>query len=181
MKQGKTSDLNTPSLQHSSASSLRIGVLGPHDCSEEERTLGFSVGAGLARHGAILVCGGLGGMMTAAAEGAKSQRGVTVGILPGENASDANEFIDIALPTGLGAVRNALIVRACDAVIAIRGGYGTLSEIAFALRLKVPVVGLQTWSVVRNGKTDQGIHVAKTPEEAVEMALKLAAKSMERQ
>lgn len=154
---------------------LKIGVLGPHDCSKEERKIGFAVGAELARRGAILVCGGLGGMMEAAAEGAKSEKGVTVGILPGEKASAANEFIDIALPTGLGAVRNALIVRACDAAIAIRGGYGTLSEIAFALRLGVPVVGLETWSVVRNGKTDQGIHVARTPKDAVEKALKLAA------
>ena len=157
---------------------LRIGVLGPHDCSAKERDLGFSVGAEIARRGAILVCGGLGGMMEAAAEGAKSERGTTVGILPGEKASAANEFIDVALPTGLGAVRNALLVRACDAVIAIRGGYGTLSEIAFALRLGVPVVGLQTWSVAQNGKADEGIHVAKAPEEAVKMALELAAKSV---
>jgi uncharacterized protein (TIGR00725 family) len=153
---------------------LKIGVLGPHDCSTEERSLGFEIGAEIARRGAILVCGGLGGMMESAAEGAKSKQGVTVGILPGEKASHANEFIDIALPTGLGAVRNALIVRMCDVVIAIRGGYGTLSEIAFALRLGVPVVGLQTWSVVQNGEVDPGIHVAKTPEEAVAMASKLA-------
>ena len=154
---------------------LKIGVLGPHDCSEEERALGFSVGAELARRGAILVCGGLGGMMEAAAEGTKSEQGLTVGLLPGDKASHANEFIDVALPTGLGPIRNALIVRACDAVIAVRGGYGTLSEIAFALRLNVPVVGLQTWSVVQNGKTDPGIHVVKTPVEAVAMAVKLAA------
>jgi uncharacterized protein (TIGR00725 family) len=156
---------------------LRIGVLGPHDCSTEERSLGFEVGAEIARSQAILVCGGLGGIMEAAAEGAKSEQGLTVGILPGEKASSANEFIDVALPTGLGPIRNALIVRACDAVIAIRGGYGTLSEIAFALRLGVPVVGLQTWSVVQNGKADPGIHVAKTPDEAVAVALKLATRA----
>jgi len=153
---------------------LRIGVLGPHDGSTEERSLGFEIGAEIARNDAILVCGGLGGMMEAAAKGAKSEQGLTVGILPGEEKSSANEFIDIALPTGLGPVRNVLIVRACDTVIAVRGGYGTLSEIAFALRLGVPVVGLQTWSVVQNGKTDQGIHVAETPKEAVEMAIRLA-------
>ena len=152
---------------------LKIGVLGPHDCSAEERSLGFEIGAEIARLGAILVCGGLGGMMEAAAEGAKSEQGLTVGILPGEDTSSANAFIDVALPTGLGPVRNALIVRACDAVIAIRGGYGTLSEISFALRLGVPVVGLQTWSVVQDGKTDAGIHAAKTPKEAVAMAIKL--------
>ncbi len=156
---------------------LKIGVLGPHDCSKEERDIGFAVGAELARHGAILLCGGLGGMMEAAAEGAKSERGVTVGILPGDNASAANRFVDIALPTGLGAIRNAVLVRSCDAVIAILGGYGTLSEIAFALRLKVPVIGLQTWSVVRNGKPDPGIHVARTPKGAVKMALELASRT----
>jgi uncharacterized protein (TIGR00725 family) len=153
-----------------------IGVLGPHECSEEERTLGFEVGAEIARRGAVLVCGGLGGMMEAVAEGAKSQNGLTVGVLPGEKSSEANSFIDAALPTGLGPFRNMLIVRACDAVIAIRGGYGTLSEIAFALRLHVPVVGLRTWSVVQDGVTDPGIHVANTPREAVAKAFRLARK-----
>jgi uncharacterized protein (TIGR00725 family) len=156
-------------------SKLKIGILGPHDCSNKECGFGFVVGAEIARRGAILVCGGLGGMMAAAAEGAKSKGGVTVGILPGDKSSDANPFIDIALPTGLGPVRNALIVRASDAVIAIGGGYGTLSEIAFALRLDVSVVGLQTWSLVRNEKIDQGIHVADTPKAAVAMAIQLAA------
>jgi uncharacterized protein (TIGR00725 family) len=153
-----------------------IAVLGPHHCSKEERELGFTVGAGIARRGGILVCGGLGGMMEAVAEGAKSQGGLTVGILPGEKSSDANAFIDVPLPTGLGAVRNAMVVRTCDAAIAIHGAYGTLSEIAFALRLGVPVVGLDTWSVHRNGKADPGIHVAKTPEDAVKQAFTLAEK-----
>ncbi len=167
---------NTPALQHSSTPRLRIAVIGPHVCSAEERALGFAVGAGIARRGGILVCGGLGGMMAAAAEGAKSKGGLTVGILPGDKSSDANPFIDVALPTGLGAVRNTMVVRTCDAVIAIRGAYGTLSEIAFALRLGVPVVGLDTWSVVRNGKTDPGIHIAKTPDAAVTQAFALAEK-----
>ncbi len=153
---------------------LKIGVLGPHHCSDEERTLGIAVGAEIARQGAILVCGGLGGMMEAAAQGARGEGGLTIGLLPGDQASDANPFIEIALPTGLGAVRNALIARSCDAVIAIRGSYGTLSEIAFALRLGVPVVGLDTWIVSRNGKADEGIHVSKTPEQAVATALRLA-------
>ena len=90
---------------------LKIGVLGPHDCSREERALGLEVGAEIARQGAILICGGLGGIMKAAAEGAKGNKGLTVGILPGEKSSDANEFIDVALPTGFGPIRNALIVR----------------------------------------------------------------------
>ncbi len=114
-------------------------------------------------------------MMRAAAEGAKSAGGQTIGILPGTDKAAANEFIDIAIPTDLGAYRNALLVRSCDAVIAVHGAYGTLSEIAFALRLKVPVVGLHTWEVRRNGAPDPGIHVAQTAEEAVELALKLAS------
>lgn len=156
---------------------LMIGVLGPHECPRADAALGAEVGAEIARCGAILVCGGLGGMMEAAAKGAKSQGGLTVGILPGDDASAANAHIDVPLPTGLGAVRNTLVVRGCDAVIAIRGSYGTLSEIAFALRLGVPVVGLRTWSVSRDGKTDPGIHVAESPAEAVNMAVQLAKKA----
>ncbi|MBN1269326.1 MAG: TIGR00725 family protein [Kiritimatiellae bacterium] len=153
---------------------VRIGVLGPHNCSDDEAQRGREIGAGIAKAGAILVCGGLGGMMQAAAEGARSAGGTTVGILPGEDAAEANRFIEIPLPTGLGALRNAVLVRMCDAVIAIHGGYGTLSEIGFALRLKVPVVGLGTWSVCRNGQPDPGIHAASTPAEAVKKAIELA-------
>ncbi len=155
---------------------LHIGVLGPNTCTREEYELGYAVGAGLAEAGAVLVCGGLGGMMEAAAEGAKSRDGVTVGLLPGEEAQSANAFIDIPLPTGLGPVRNVLVVRACDAVIAIRGGYGTLSEVAFALRLGVPVIGLNTWSAVKDGQPDPGIHAVDTPEEAVRLALEQGKK-----
>ncbi len=156
-------------------STLHIGVLGPHATTPEQYQLGLDVGRHIAQAGATLFCGGLDGMMRAAAEGAKSAGGRTVGILPGIDKAAANEFIDIAIPTDLGAYRNALLVRSCDAVIAVHGAYGTLSEIAFALRLKVPVVGLHTWEVRRNGAPDPGIHVAQTAEEAVELALKLAS------
>ncbi|MFH0954189.1 MAG: TIGR00725 family protein [Verrucomicrobiota bacterium] len=156
---------------------LKIGVVGPHECTKEDWALGVEVGAEIARRGAILVCGGLGGMMAAAAEGAKSQNGLTIGILPGERSSEANPFIEVAMPTGLGPFRNMLIVRACEAVIAVRGGYGTLSEIAFALRLGVPVVGLRTWSVAQDGRTDPGVHVADTPADAVALAFRLAGKA----
>ncbi len=128
----------------------------------------------IAEAGATLFCGGLGGMMQAAAEGAKSAGGKTVGILPGADQGAANPFIDLAIPTSLGAYRNAVLVRSCDAVIAIHGAYGTLSEIAFALRLGIPVVGLHTWELHRNGAPDPGIHDAQTAKEAVEWALKLA-------
>lgn len=153
---------------------LRIAVVGPNDCTAAERALGFAVGAGIARAGATLVCGGLGGMMEAAAEGAKSESGLTIGILPGSDVSGANEYIDVALPTGLGAYRNMLVVRGADAVIAIKGSYGTLTEIAFALRLGVPVVGLHTWALSRGGQVDPGIRVVETPEDAVALAVKLA-------
>jgi len=162
-----------------SASSLRsrlkIGVLGPHTIDSEERELGLAVGREIARCGALLLCGGLDGMMSAAAEGAKQVGGATIGILPGEAAASANTYIDIAIPTALGTYRNALLVRACDAVIAVRGSYGTLSEIAFALRLGVPVVGLQTWSLLRDGLFDEGIQTAQTASEAVALAIRLAA------
>ena len=151
-----------------------IGVLGPNTTTEEQDALGREVGRHIASAGAVLLCGGLGGMMRATAQGAKNAGGETVGILPGSDKTAANEFIDIALPTDLGAYRNALLVRACDAVIAVHGAYGTLSEIAFALRLGVPVVGLETWEIGRNGKTDPGIHTARTAEEAVALAVQLA-------
>ncbi|HOW97146.1 MAG TPA: TIGR00725 family protein [Kiritimatiellia bacterium] len=154
---------------------LKIGVLGPHKATDDELQLGREVGAEIARRGATLLCGGLDGVMAAASEGAKTAGGLTIGILPGDTADGANPFIDIAIPTGLGAYRNMLLVRACDAVIAVRGEYGTLSEIAAALRLKVPVVGLQTWKLVRNGIEDPGLRVAATPSEAVDLALRLAA------
>ncbi len=153
---------------------LKIGVLGPHSCTQAQRKLGLEVGARIAEKGGLLVCGGLGGMMEATAEGAKKAGGETLGVLPGNDAAAANSFIDLALPTGLGPVRNLLLVRACDAVIAIHGGYGTLTEIAFALRLDIPVVGLKTWSLVSNGSVDAGIHVAQNSKEAVELAFRLA-------
>ncbi len=154
-----------------------IGVLGPNATSDAEYALGVEIGRGLAEAGAILLCGGLGGMMRAAAEGARSAGGQTVGILPGDDQTHANPFIDTAIPTGMGPMRNALLVNACDAVIAVHGAYGTLSEIAFALRLSIPVVGLHTWEVRRNGRTDPGIHVTHSAQEAVEQAIRLAWKT----
>lgn len=151
-----------------------IGVLGPNTATADQYELGIQVGHLIAEANAILFCGGLGGMMQAAAEGAKSAGGQTVGILPGPDKTAANEFIDTAIATDLGAYRNAVLVRSCDVVIAIHGAYGTLSEIAFALRLGVPVVGLHTWSMSKNGQPDPGIHIVQTAEEAVTVALALA-------
>ncbi len=119
-----------------------IAVVGGSSCSTEEAEWAVTVGRLLAERGAVLVCGGYGGIMEAAARGAKQADGVTIGILAGSDPRDANPHIDIALATGMGEMRNALLVRAAGAVIAIGGGWGTLSEIALALRIGTPVVGL---------------------------------------
>ena|SRR5919204_2067361 len=119
-----------------------IAVIGGGTCSPEETSLAEDVGARLAGAGAIVVCGGLGGVMEAAAKGARSNGGITIGILPGDDAVAANRYIDVPLATGLGEMRNFLIVRVAQALIAIAGGIGTLSEIALARRIGKPVVGL---------------------------------------
>ena len=106
-----------------------------------------AVGRELAGRGAVVVCGGLGGVMEAACRGAQEAGGRTVGILPGADRAAANPFVDIAVPTGLGEARNALVVRAADALIAVGGGYGTLSEIALALKAGKRVVGLDSWEI----------------------------------
>jgi uncharacterized protein (TIGR00725 family) len=124
-----------------------------------------SVGRELASRGAVLVCGGLGGVMEAACTGAKGGGGTTIGILPGTDRAAANPFVDFAIPTGLGEARNALVVRAADALIAIGGGYGTLSEIAFALKAGKPVVGLGTWEI-------EGVEIVESPAAAVESVLR---------
>ena len=112
-----------------------------------EAAAAHAVGREIARAGAVVVCGGLGGVMAAACRGAKKDGGTTIGILPGGDRSAANEWVDVAIATGLGEARNALIVRAADALIAVGGGFGTLSEIALALTAGKPVVGLGTWSL----------------------------------
>jgi uncharacterized protein (TIGR00725 family) len=132
------------------------------------------VGRELARRGAIVVCGGRGGVMEAASRGAQEAGGTTVGILPDGDRSNANPYLDIALPTGIGELRNGLVARAGDAVIAVGGEFGTLSEIAFALKLGRPVVGLRSWELARAGKPVDAIVAANTPADAVTRALELA-------
>jgi uncharacterized protein (TIGR00725 family) len=122
------------------------------------------VGRLLAERGAMVVCGGLGGTMEAACRGARAAGGTTLGLLPGLDRSDANEFVTVAVPTGLGEARNALVVRAADAVIALGGGYGTLSEIALALKAGKRVVGLGTWEI-------EGVIAVDDAEAAVAAAL----------
>jgi uncharacterized protein (TIGR00725 family) len=141
-----------------------VAVVGPGDASRDAEGTAERVGGELARRGAVLVCGGLGGVMEAACRGAKSEGGVTLGILPGSDRRQANRFVDLAVPTGFGEARNALVVRAADALVAVGGAYGTLSEIALALKAGKPVVGLGTWVV-------DGVVPAESPEAAVESAL----------
>ena len=157
-----------------SADATWVAVVGPGTASGEQADAAEAVGAGLARAGAVLVCGGRGGAMEAACRGAQEAGGTTVGILPGADRREANQFVDVAIPTGLGELRNGLVVRAADAVIAVAGEYGTLSEIGFALKTGKPVVGLGTWELARGGERDAGIVVAADPADAVERALALA-------
>jgi hypothetical protein len=119
-----------------------IAVVGGSTCTSEEEDWAAAVGRLVAEQGAVLVCGGLGGVMAAAARGAREAGGLTIGILPGSDPADANPSIEVPLATGMGEMRNALIVRVADALIAIGGGWGTLSEIALAQRIETPVVGL---------------------------------------
>jgi uncharacterized protein (TIGR00725 family) len=150
------------------AGAAYIAVVGPGRATAREAEDAEAVGRGLAHGGAIVVCGGLGGVMAAACRGAKAAGGMTVGILPGTDRASANEWVDVALPTGMGEARNALVVRAADALIAVGGEYGTLSEIALALKAAKPVVGLGTWTL---GRDPDPIARADGPEAAVALAL----------
>lgn len=140
---------------------LKIGVIGAGECSAEVYKTAEKLGELIAQRGDILICGGLGGVMEAAAKGAKSIGGFTIGILPGFRAEDANSFIDIPIVTGLSHARNVIIVRSSDILIAVAGEYGTLSEIAIALKLKKPVIGICSWGNIKD------IVNTQSPEEAI--------------
>jgi uncharacterized protein (TIGR00725 family) len=151
-----------------------IAVIGGGQPTSKETQLAEKVGRELAKHGAILVCGGLGGVMEAACKGASAEGGMTIGILPGENRQSANPYVQIPIATGIGYARNAAVAKSAQAVIAIGGSYGTLSEIGYALQTCIPVISLNTWTISRNDKQDKSIIPAESPAEAVEMALELA-------
>ena len=152
-----------------------IAVIGAGRCSREIAQIAEDVGRELGKRGLTLVCGGLGGVMEAVCRGAKETGGQTIGILPGFSRQDANPYVDIPIVTGLGEARNIIVVRTAQAVIAVDGEYGTLSEIAYALKLGIPVVGLDTWLLSRGGREVGDIIAAHTPAEAVEKAMALAA------
>ncbi len=145
-----------------------IGVIGPGRCSGKVKKNAEIIGQAIAAAGATLVCGGLGGVMEASAKGAKAKGGITIGIIPSDQKTDANKYIDIVIPSGIGEARNLLIIRTADVVIALPGMFGTLSEMAFCMKTKTPLVSLQAWDI-----SDKIIRV-EDPIEAVKEALKLA-------
>ncbi|MBU0600316.1 TIGR00725 family protein [bacterium] len=148
---------------------MQIGVIGAGVCSQELAKLAYEVGYYIGQSKAILICGGLGGVMEEACRGAKDAGGVTVGVLPGLSSTDSNPYLDVKMVTALNEARNLIIVRSSQAIIAISGEYGTLSEIAFALKFKIPIIGLKTWNLGSNVP----LLKAKTPQEAIQLALKL--------
>ena len=148
-----------------------VSVCGASNATPEEATWAEEIGRGLAEAGAVVVTGGLGGVMEAAAKGAAQAGGTAIGILPSDRHDDGNAYNTVVVPTGLGEARNALVVRAADVLIAIGGEFGTLSEIALAMRLGKPVVALSSWELARSGVTVP-IQVVQTPVEAVEAALR---------
>jgi len=152
-----------------------IAVIGSGDAYGDVCDLAFEVGAGLARHGALLVCGGRGGVMQAAAHGALAAGGHTLGILPGYEREAANPYIEFAVATGMGQARNVIVVATADAVIALDGEGGTLSEIGLALKLGRPVVVLRSFAEIADQRP--GVARAETAADAVELALDLARRN----
>ncbi|MBD3372802.1 MAG: TIGR00725 family protein [Candidatus Coatesbacteria bacterium] len=162
---------------------LLISVVGGSRCDEDVAEAAAEVGGLLAEAGAVVICGGYGGVMEAVCRGAAAVGGLTVGLLRGYDHDEGNPYLSLALPTGLNLARNTLVAAAGRAVIAIDGSFGTLSEIALALNLNRPVVGLRSWTLdeaarrVQLGRYRGVIHTAEDPESAVEMALELAGGS----
>jgi hypothetical protein len=140
-----------------------VGVIGGRRCTVEVEQLAQKLGQKLAKVAEILVTGGLSGTMKAVCQGFQAEGGLTIGILPSYDKNDANEFVDIPLPTGIGLARNVLVVKSADVVIALPGEAGTLSEIAYCLQLGIPVISLKSWDI-------DGVIEAKTVEDAVEKA-----------
>ncbi|MGB2600653.1 MAG: TIGR00725 family protein [Candidatus Omnitrophota bacterium] len=135
-----------------------VSVIGGHECDDSAAKLAEDIGSVVAEEGAVLICGGLAGIMEAACRGAKKSNGLTVGIIPGEDKEAANAYVDIAIATGMGYSRNTLVAGTPDMVVALPGKYGTLSEIGFALNARIPVYGFGTWDI-------EGVETLKTIEE----------------
>ncbi|RMF90499.1 MAG: TIGR00725 family protein [Methanobacteriota archaeon] len=157
---------------------LQIGVIGSGDAEEGEERAAEQVGREIARAGHILLCGGRGGVMEAAARGARSEGGLTVGILPGPYREEANPHIAVAIATDMGHARNAIIARSADALIAVGGGAGTLSEIALGLKMGRPVITIED-APPRLLISSEGIYHSRSPQEAVKLAEDMAQKTKE--
>ena len=155
---------------------MLIAVIGASACSAEEAKLAETVGELLAQQGVTVICGGLTGVMEAVCRGSKTKGGLTIGILPGGDSSMANPWVDIPVVTGIGEARNVVVAKSAQAVVAIGGSYGTLNEIAYALKSGIPVIGLNTWSLSRNGREDDSIIRVQDATEAVDKAIALARK-----
>ncbi len=156
---------------------LQIAVLGAAECGDRLAATAFATGEALARSGAHLICGGRGGVMAAASSGARSAGGTVVGILPGADARESppNDALSVAVYSGVGQARNLSVVLSAAAAIAIGGGWGSLSEIALALKHRVPVVVLESWSLSRpDGRREPLLRSARSPRQAVELALEMA-------
>lgn len=156
---------------------LQIAVIGAGRCDDRLRELAWRTGEAIARSGAHLVCGGLGGVMAAASQGARAAGGLVVGILPGTDArtSPPNDAVDVAVYTGMGQARNLAVVLSGAAAIAVGGSWGTLSEIALAIKHGIPVVTLESWTLTPpDGRPEPRLREAATPDEAVALALELA-------
>lgn len=151
---------------------LIIGVIGGRRTEKKLLKEAEEVGRLIAQKNAVLICGGLTGVMEYASKGAKSAGGLTIGILPQNDTKEANEYIDIPIPTGMGIARNVIIARASDVLIAVGGEYGTLSEIAFALQIGKPVIGISTWDI-------KGVIPAENAKDAIEKAFKFIDKDPE--
>ena len=155
------------------AREIIIAVIGTRQPSPEESKLAEEVGRELAKNGVALICGGLGGVMEDACRGACAEGGLTIGVIPGDDRKSANPCVQIPIVTGIGYARNVIIIKSAQAIIAVGGGYGTLTEIGYALDSKKPVIGLKTWKLSRNNRMDKSIIRAHNAKEAVSKALKL--------
>jgi len=153
---------------------VQISVIGAAEGEPETLDAAEAVGRLLAEAGAVVICGGRGGVMEAASRGAQSAGGIAIGVLPGSDPEDANEHVAHVVATGVGQARNLAVVGSGNAVIAVDGHWGTLSEIAFARKLGKPVVALRSWELAHRTERELGIAEADTPEEAVRLALEAA-------
>ena len=149
-----------------------IAIIGPSECSSAESEDAFKIGAKLAARGAVLVCGGGSGVMEAASRGAHSENGVVIGILPGNDHTAGNPYLTYSIATGLGEARNAIIARTADVLIAVGGEYGTLSEIALAMKMNKKVILLNSWQIEPARQANKMPLIARSADEAVEIALR---------